>query len=46
MLNISRIKGNRTMKFGQLYIPREIFFFKIYAENEARKLVPDRFFVF
>ena len=24
-------------------MPREIFFFKDYAENEAGKLVPDRF---
>ena len=32
------------MKLGQLMdIPREIFFFKKYAENEAGKLVPDRF---
>ena len=30
------------MKFGQLIeYPREIFFFKNYAENEAEKLVPD-----
>ena len=37
------------MKFGQLIenkIPREIFFFKNYAENEAGKLVPDRFLFF
>ena len=27
-------------------IPREIFFFKNYAENEAGKLVPDRFLFF
>ena len=32
------------MKFGQLIEhPREIFFFKNYAENEAGKLVPDGF---
>ena len=31
------------MKLDQL-IEREIFFFKNYAENEARKLVPDRLF--
>ena len=47
MLNISRIKGNQIMKFGQLKnIPREIFLFKNYAENEAGKLVPDRFLFF
>ena len=35
------------MKFGQLIEhPREIFFSKNYAENEAGKLVPDRFLVF
>ena len=29
------------MKFGQLIdIPRQIFFFKNYAENDAGKLVP------
>ena len=47
LLNITRIKGHQTIKFGQLTEhPREIFFFKNYAENEARKLVPDRFLVF
>ena len=35
------------MKFGQLIeYPREIFFFKNYAENEAGKLVSDRFLFF
>ena len=34
------------MKFGQLIDPREIFFFKSYAENEAGKLVPDHFLFF
>ena len=35
------------MKFCQLInIPREIFFFKSYAENEAGKLVPVRFLFF
>ena len=37
------------MEFGQLIehnILREIFFFKNYAENEAGKLVPDRFLFF
>ena len=34
------------MKFGQLNIPREIFFFENYAENEAGELVPDHFLFF
>ena len=35
------------MKFGQLIEhPIEIFFFKNYEENEAGKLVPDRFLFF
>ena len=35
------------MKFGQLIEhPEIIFLFKNYAENEAGKLVPDRFLVF
>ena len=36
-------KCNQTMKFGQLI---EIFIFKNYAENEARRLVPDLFLFF
>ena len=40
-------KNNQTMKLGQLMdIPREIFFFKKYAENEAGKLVPVHFLFF
>ena len=44
LLNISRIKSNQTMKFGQLieHAQRNIFV-KNYAENEAGKLVTDRF---
>ena len=35
------------MEFGQLIeLPREILFFENYAENEAGKLVPDRFLFF
>ena len=34
------------MKFGQLIVPRERFFFKNHTENEAGKLVPDRFLFF
>ena len=36
------------MKVGQLmrYIPREMFLFRNYAENEAGKLVPDHFLFF
>ena len=47
LLNISQSKGNQTMKFGQLteYNKRNIFF-KNYAENEARRLVPDFFLFF
>ena len=41
--NISQSKGYQNMKFG---ITREIFFFKNYAENEARRLVPDLFLFF
>ena len=44
LLNISGIKGNQTMKFGELIEhPISIFFFKNYAENEAGRVVPDRF---
>ena len=43
--NISKSKSNHTMKFGQL-ITREIFFFKSYAKNEARRLVLDFFLFF
>ena len=44
LLNISQSKSNQTMKCGQLieYI-REMFFFKKYAENEARRLVLNLF---
>ena len=42
--NISRIKANQTMEFGQLInIPKEIIFFKNYAQHEAGKLVPNNF---
>ena len=42
--NISRSKGNYTMKLGQLieYINRNIFL-PNYAEGKARRLVPDHF---
>ena len=36
--NISRIKGNQTMK--------QTFFFKITQKNETERLVPDLFFFF
>ena len=44
LLNISRSKGNQTMKFGQLreYEVRNIFL-KNYADHEAGRLVPDPF---
>ena len=45
--NISPGKDNQKMKFGKLMnITREIFFFKIYAENEASRLVPRCFLFF
>ena len=46
--NISRSKGNQTLKFGQVieYITREIFFFKNYTENVAGRLVLDLFLFF
>ena len=41
------MKGNQTMKFGQLIeYNKIIFFFKCYAENEAGILVPDLFLFF
>ena len=40
--NISRSKGNQTMKFGQLMeYNKIIFYFKSRAENEAGTLFPD-----
>ena len=40
--NISRSKGNQTMKFGHLIeCNKIIFFLKKHAENEAERLVPD-----
>ena len=43
--NISRIKGNQTMKFGRLIEYNKIFYFKNHAENEAGRLVPHLFVV-
>ena len=43
LLNISKSKGNQTMKLGQLIEYNKRFFFKNCAENEARRLVPDLF---
>ena len=39
--NISRSKGNLTMKLGQLIEYNKIFFFKIYAEDESGRQVRD-----
>ena len=41
-------KSNQAVKLGQLiqYNKRNVFFFKIYAENEAGRLVPDLFLFF
>ena len=45
--NISQSKGNQKMKFGQLIeYNKSNFFFKHYAENEARGLVPDLILLF
>ena len=43
LLHISRSKGNQNMKFGQLaeHNMKNIFLQK--TENEAGRLVPDRF---
>ena len=47
LLNISRMKGSQTMKFGELMeYPRYIFFFKNYAENEVGKLFQTAFCFF
>ena len=45
--NISRSKGNQTMKLGQLieYNKRNNFL-KNYTESEAERLVPDLFLFF
>ena len=45
--NISRSKGNLTIKFGQIikYSMRNIFV-KKYAKHEIAKLVPDLFLFF
>ena len=45
--NISKTKGNQTMTFGQLIeYNKKYFSSKIYAENEAGRLVPDFQFFF
>ena len=45
--NISQSKGNQTITFRQLIeLSRQLFFFKNYVENEARRLVPDLFLFF
>ena len=41
--NISRSKGNQTMKFGQLIEYNIIFFLKNHTQNLVKKLVPDPF---
>ena len=44
--NISRTKGNQTMKFSQLIgYNKRTFFSKNNAENEVGRLVPDLFFL-
>ena len=45
--NISRSKSNQAMKFGQLLkYKKSKFFFKNYAENKRRRLVPELFSFF
>ena len=39
--NISRSKGNQTMKSGQVIEENKADFFKNHRENEPGKLVPD-----
>ena len=47
LLNISRIKDNQIMKFGQLIEYSKInIFFENHADNEAGRLVPDHFLSF
>ena len=42
--DISRSKGNQTMKFGQ--VTKETFFFENRAKNEGGRLIPDVFSFF
>ena len=45
--NISRSKGNQTMKLGQLIeYNKIIFFLQKLCENEAGRLVPNLFLFF
>ena len=45
--HIAQYLTNQTMKFGQLIeYPKINILFKNYTENEAGKLVPDRFLFF
>ena len=48
MPNISRSKGNQTMKFNLLieYNKRSTFFFKSHAEKEAERIALDLFLFF
>ena len=47
MLNISRIKGKKTLKFGQVIEQnKRNIFLENHAENEAGGLVPDLFLFF
>ena len=46
LYNVSQSKGKQRTEFGQLKKKkRDVFFFKNYAENKARRLVID-FFLF
>ena len=44
--NMIRIKGNETMKFGQLIEYNFIYIFLKNHENEAGRVVPDLFLFF
>ena len=46
IFNISRSKGNQTVKLDQVIEYEEYFSSRNHAENEARKLVPDLFLFF
>ena len=45
--NISQSKGSETMKFGQVIAcNKRNIFLQNYAENEAKRLVPDHLLFF
>ena len=44
--NISKSKGNTTMKFGQIKYSMRNIFVKKHAKHEIEKVVPDLFLIF